>query len=89
MRTILIILLSIIQIPCILEGWLSYVLNYLIKMLARIIFLLAIVSFIWWPLDMFCGICWASCEYIKLKLQDVDIDFSRALALYMQHYPQL
>ena len=85
MRTILIILFSIIQIPCVLEGWLSYILNCLIKMLSRIIFLLAIVSFIWWPLDMF----WASCESIKLKLQGIDIDFSEALVLYVQHYPQL
>ena len=89
MRTILIILFSIIQIPCVLEGWLSYILNCLIKMLSRIIFLLAIVSFIWGPLDMFCGICWASCESIKLKLQGIDIDFSEALVLYVQHYPQL
>lgn len=69
MGTTLILLLSIIQIPCIIEGWLSYILNCIIKMLARITFLLAIVSLVWWPLDMLCGICWAYCECLKWKLQ--------------------
>lgn len=89
MKTILVLLLSIIQIPCIIEGWISYFLNCIVKMLASIIFLLAIVSFIWWPLDLLSGICWSGCEYAKLKLQGINIDFNGALNLYMRHYPQL
>lgn len=89
MKIILVLLLSVIQIPFIIEGWISYFLNCIVKMLSNIIFLLAIVSFVWWPLDMLSGICWSCCEYVKLKLQGIDIDFKGALSLYMQHYPQL
>lgn len=89
MKTILVLLLSIVQVPCIIEGWISYFLNCIVKMLANIIFLLAIISFIWWPLDMLSGICWSCCEYLKLKLRGIDIEFREALNLYMQHYPQL
>lgn len=83
------ILLPIIQIPCAIEGWLSYILNCIVKMLAKIVFLLAIVSFVWWPVDMLCGICWAGCEWLKWKLQGKALSFSEALVLYMQHYPQV
>lgn len=89
MKLVLIIFLSIIQVPFVVEGWISYIFNCIIKMLSRIVFLFIVISFIWWPLDMLCGICWASCEYLKLKLQDVDISFSGALALYIRLYPQL
>ena len=57
MKIILILFLFIIQIPCVIEGWLSHILNCIVKMLAKIVFLLAIVSFIWWPLDVLCGVC--------------------------------
>ena len=52
MKTIIILLLSIIQLPCIIEGWISYFLNCIVKMLSSIMFFTAIVSLIWWPLDM-------------------------------------
>lgn len=89
MKIILILLLSIVQIPCVIEGWLSHILNCIVKVLTKIVFLLAIVSFIWWPLDMLCGVCWAGCECLKWKLQGKLLPFPEALVLYMQHYPQV
>lgn len=89
MKATLALLLSIIQILCIIEGWISYFLHCIVKMLASIIFPLAIICFIWWPLDMLSGICWSCCEYTKFKLRGIDIEFREALSLYTQHYPQL
>lgn len=89
MKIIIVLLLSIIQLPCVVEGWISYFLNCIVKMLSNIIFLLAIVSFVWWPLDMLCGVCWASCECLKSKLQGSTLLFSEALTLYVRHYPQV
>lgn len=87
MKTIIILILSLIQLPCVVEGWISYFLNCIIKMLSSIIFLFAIVSFVWWPLDMLCGILWAGCECIKQRCLSRNIEFSDALMLYTRLFP--
>jgi len=87
MIKIIILLLSIIQFPCVIEGWISYFLNCIIKMLSSIIFLFAIVSFVWWPLDMLCGILWVGCECVKQKCLSRNIEFSDALMLYTRLFP--
>ena len=80
MKTIIILLLSIIQLPCIIEGWISY-------LLSSIMFFTAIVSLIWWPLDMLCALLWAGCEYIKQKCLSHNLKFSDALVLYTHLFP--
>lgn len=87
MRTIILLFLSIIQLPCVIEGWISYFLNCIVKILSNMIFLLAIVSFVWWPLDMLCAVLWAGCEYIKHKILSRDIEFADALTLYTRLFP--
>ena len=68
MRILLILILSLIQLPCVIEGWISYFLNCIVKLISDIIFLLAIISIRRWPLDMLCGALWAGCECLKQKL---------------------
>ena len=46
-RMLLTVSLSILQIPFILEGWISYFLNSIIKFLSAIFFPIALVSFAW------------------------------------------
>lgn len=87
MRILLILILSLIQFPCVIEGWISYFLNCIIKLIYSIIFLLAMISFIWWPLDMLCGTLWAGCECLKQKVFSRNIKFSDALILYTQLFP--
>lgn len=89
MKIVLILILNLIQLPCIIEGWISYFLNCIVKMLSNIIFLLAVVSFIWWPLDMLCGLLWAGCECLKQKILSRTIKFSDALILYTHLFPAI
>lgn len=89
MRMLLILILSLIQLPCVIEGWISYFLNCIVKLTSDIIFLLAIISFVWWPLDMLCGALWAGCECLKQKLFSRNIKFSDALILYTQLFPTI
>lgn len=89
MRMLLILILSLIQLPCVIEGWISYFLNCIVKLISDIIFLLAIISFVWWPLDMLCGVLWAGCECLKQKLFSRNIKFSDALILYTQLFPTI
>ncbi len=95
MKIILISILSFFQFPFLIEGWLSFSLNLLIRLLLQynfffnIILLGGIVSFIWWPLDMLSAVCWATCEYAKVKLEKRNIDFSEAFAAYIAQYPKL
>lgn len=89
MNTLLIIILSIIQLPFLLEGWISFFLNSIIKALSKILFIIAIISFVWWPIDMLSGICWTVCECAKFKLAGKDLSFQEGLVLYMRNYPQL
>lgn len=89
MRITLISILCLIQLLCVIEGWISYFLNCIVKALSDIIFLLGIISLIWWPLDMLCGLLWAGCEYLKQKLLLRDITFSAALTLYIHIFPTI
>lgn len=94
-KTILISILSFLQLPFLIEGWLSFSLNLLIKLLLQfnsffnIILLFGVISFIWWPLDMLSAVCWGACEYAKAKLEKRNISFSEALASYIAQYPKL
>lgn len=86
---IIILLLSIIQLPCVIEGWISYLLHCIVKRLSNILFLFAIISFVWWPLDMLCGIIWAGCEYLKARCLSYNIKFTDALTLYTRLFPTI
>lgn len=56
-------------------------------MLSNIIFLFAIVSLVWWPLDILCGTLWAVCEYLKQRCLSHNIKFTDAVMLYTQLFP--
>lgn len=85
---LLILILSLIQLPCVIEGWISYFLNCIVKLISDIIFLLAIISFVWWPLDMLCGALWADVNALS-KTFSRNIKFSDALILYTQLFPTI
>ncbi|CAK7035740.1 MAG: hypothetical protein PARBB_01883 [Parabacteroides distasonis] len=97
MKTTLIIILTLVQFPFIVEGWISFLLNLLIKFLLQhdflfffnFLFLGGLISFVWWPLDMLSGACWALCECIKAKLVNVHLSFSEAMVAYVNQYPKI
>jgi hypothetical protein len=89
MKTIFVILLSVIQLPFVIEGWISYFLNCIMKMLSNITILFALISLTWWPLDMLSGACWAVCEYFKQKLLGRDLRLVDALGLYSNIFPTI
>lgn len=92
---ILIAILSLCQFPFLIEGWLSFSLNLLIKLLLQyspifnIILFFGVVSYIWLPLDMLSAGCWAACEYVKAKLELRNITFGEAYVAYVAQYPEL
>lgn len=88
-RMALTICLSIIQIPFIIEGWGSYILNSILKFLSTIFFLLALISFIWWPLDMLCGICWMCCDWLKHKIWNREFTWNASAHRWTNHFPEL
>ena len=83
------IVLSILQIPFVIEGWISFFLNCIIKILAAIFFPIALISFIWWPLDMLCGFCWMLCDWIKRKLWDKNHKWEYSARRWVNIFPEL
>ena len=61
-------LLSIIQLPCVLEGWISYFLNSMIKAFASCCLVLGLVSLLWWSIDMISVLIWFVCDYLKFAI---------------------
>lgn len=88
-RIITTLILSVIQIPFLLEGWISYLLNLVVKFLSNIIFVISLVSFVWWPIDMLSLLGWVMCDYIKYKIWGRTFLFKASTERYMNHYPQL
>jgi|ADurb_Cas_03_Slu_FD_contig_21_2713014_length_1052_multi_5_in_0_out_0_2 hypothetical protein len=88
-RRILTLVLNIIQIPFIIEGWISYLLNLMIMFLSKIIFIISLLSFVWWPIDMLSLLGWVICDYLKYKIWGKAFLFKESIARYMNHYPIL
>lgn len=88
-RMILTIVLSIIQIVFVIEGWISYILNSIIKLLSVIFFPIALISFLWWPLDMLCGICWMTCDWLKRIMWDKGFKWEASSRRWLNHFPEL
>lgn len=86
---LLVLPLNLIQVICVIEGWLSYFLHYIFKQISKVIFILAIVTFVWWPLDLLCGVLWAGCECLRRRLASQKITFSEALMLWTNFFPTL
>ena len=83
------LILSIIQIPFLIEGWISYLLNLVVKFLSKIIFIISLVSFVWWPIDMLSLLGWIICDYVKYKIWGKVFLFKASTERYISHYPQL
>lgn len=88
-RMLLTVSLSILQIPFVLEGWISYFLNSIIKFLSAIFFPIALVSFVWWPLDMLCGFCWMLCDWLKHIIWDRGFKWGASSKRWVNHFPEL
>lgn len=88
-RTILSICLTVIQLSFVMEGWISYFLNGIIKFLSAIFSPIAFISFIWWPLDMLCGICWICCDWLKHKIWNKRFRFEASSQRWLNHFPKL
>lgn len=82
MRKLMIIVLWIIQLPCVIEGWLSSIMNNIVSGFGACCFPLAFISLVWWPLDMLCALLWAACEWLKNRLLEQQIGFNEAIKAY-------
>ena len=83
------IILSLIQFVCVIEGWISYFLNRILKAISSILFIVAILSFAWWPLDMLCGAIWSGCDYLKHKIWNKSFLWEASVKRWVNHIPQL
>lgn len=88
-RILLTICLSIVQLPFLIEGWISYFLHCILKFLSAIFFPIALVSFIWWPLDMLCGGCWMACDMLKHMIWNKSIKWEVSARRWVEHFPEL
>lgn len=97
MKTTLIIILTLVQFLFVIEGWISFLLNLLIKFLLQhdflfffnFLFLGGLISLVWWPLDLLSAACWALCECIKAALVNIHLSFSEAWIAYIDQYPKI
>ena len=83
------IVLSLIQLVCVIEGWISYFLNFILKGISSILFFVAFISLIWWPLDMLCGLIWSSCDYLKHLIWNKGFTWEASVRRWINHFPQL
>ena len=83
------IILSDIQLPCVLEGWISYVLNSIVKAIASGCLIFGIVSLVWWPIDMISMLLWSSCDYLKFMIWKKRNTFVKSMNRYADIFPQL
>lgn len=82
-------LLSIIQEPCVIEGWISYFLNGIIKAVASCCLVLGLVSLLWWPIDIISMLLWSSCDYLKYVIWKKQNTFAKSMKRFVNIYPQL
>lgn len=88
-RYIFSLILSLIQLVCVIEGWISYFLNLILKGISSILFILAILSFVWWPLDMLCGLIWSGCDYLKHRIWNKGFIWEASIRRWVEHFPKL
>lgn len=81
--------LSLLQLICVIEGWISYFLNFILKGISSILFFVAFISLIWWPLDMLCGLIWSSCDYLKHLIWNKGFTWEASVRRWINHFPQL
>lgn len=88
-RIILCFILSVIQLPFIVEGWISFFLNYILKVVSSIFFPFAILSFVWLPIDFICGVSWSCCDYLKYKIWNRGFSWNASVQRWTSHFPEL
>jgi hypothetical protein len=88
-KVIFSLILSLIQYIFILEAWLSYILNSILKFLSAFFFPIALLSFLWWPLDMLCGVCWMTLDWIKYLMFNVEFTWKESAFRWTSHFPNL
>lgn len=89
LRTIASILLSIIQYVCILEWWISYFLNCILKLLSTIFFPIALLSFVWCPLDVLSSYCWILIDMLKHMMWDRLFSMEESSKRWFERMPEL
>lgn len=89
LRNLVTFLLSVIQLPCVIEGWISYFLNSIIKAIASCCLVLGLVSLLWWPIDMIFMLIWSSCDYLKYAIWKKKNTFAKSMNRFANIYPQL
>ena len=81
--------LSIIQLPFVIEGWISYLLNCIVKAISRIFFPIVLISFIWWPIDLICGLCWMGCDWLKHIIWNKNFKWEASSRRWAKLFPEL
>ena len=89
LRYIATFLLSIIQLPFVIEGWISYLLNSILKAVASCCIVMGLISLIWWPIDMISMLIWSSCDYLKFIIWKKNNTFVKSMKRFATIYPQL
>ena len=87
--SVLTLCLSILQLPFVIEGWISYFLHYTLKIISAIFFPIVLISFIWWPIDLLCGLCWMGCDWLKHIIWDKDFRWEVSSKRWTEHFPEL
>ncbi len=81
--------LSIIQLPFVIEGWISYFLHCIVKTISTIFFPIVLITFIWWPIDLLCGFCWMVCDWLKHIIWDKGFKWEASAQRWVRHFPEL
>lgn len=77
------------SITIIVEGWISFFLNYILKVVSSIFFPFAILSFVWLPIDFICGVSWSCCDYLKYKIWNRGFSWNASVQRWTSHFPEL
>lgn len=78
--------LTAIQLITLLEGWISYALGSIIASLFTPI---ALLSFLWYPLDKLCEVIWMGCDWIKHLLWNQRFAWSDSSQRWERQFPQI
>lgn len=86
MHIFLYILLSIIEIPFMIWGWISFLINLIVMPLSRGCLIFIIPSLIIWPIDIVSSMLCTCCIYLKNKVIGVNLTYNDAAAIYTSRF---
>ena len=89
MKTIIYFLLSILELPFIILGFLDYFINLICKPLSAGCFLFVIPAILLVPISLIHNTGGSSIIYLKNNIMGNTISYSQALTIYQSRFPEL